>query len=136
MKPMLVEEVRKTDGEIKQYQPEIVNRMISEETYQTIKAMLKNVVETGTGRGAQTRGYSIMGKTGTSQSYRNGKAQTELGTTIASLAGYGPYDEPAFVILVKYDFPKTSPWGSETAAVTFGKISRFLVEYLEIPPER
>lgn len=136
MKPMLVEEIIKTDGEIEVHEPQIVNRIISEESYQTIKAMLKNVVETGTGRLARTPGHSIMGKTGTSQSYRNGKAQTDLGTTIASFAGYGPYDEPAFVVLVKFDFPKTSPWGSETAAFTFGKISKFLVEYLEIPPER
>lgn len=136
MKPMLVEEVRSPDDSVKQFQPEVVRRVISEETYHTIKSMLKNTVSNGTGKAARVKGYSIMGKTGTSQSYRNGKAQTDLGTTIASFAGFGPINEPAFVILVKYDFPKTSPWGSETAAVTFGRVAEFLFKYLEIPPEQ
>lgn len=136
MKPLLVEEIISSDGTKEVFAPEVVRRVISEETYHTIKAMLKNAVSNGTGKGARVKGYSIMGKTGTSQSYKNGKAQTEVGTTIASFAGFGPLDKPAFVILVKYDFPKTSPWGSETAAVTFRKVATFLFKYLEIPPEK
>ena len=135
MKPLLIEKIISTDGEEEKFEPERIRRIISEETYQTIKAMLLNSVENGVARGAGVRGHSLMGKTGTSQTYRNGKALTGLGTTITSFAGFGPYDEPRFVILVKLDHPKVSQWGSETAAGTFRRVADFLFDYYQIPPE-
>ncbi len=135
MKPLLVEKIISPDGKEENFEPERIHRVISETTYQTIKAMLLNSVENGVARGAGVRGHSVMGKTGTSQTYRNGKALTGLGTTIASFAGFGPYEDPQFVILVKIDYPKVSQWGSETAAGTFRRIATFLFDYYQIPPE-
>ena len=77
-----------------------------------------------------------MGKTGTSQTYdSSGQLRTGEGTTITSFAGFGPLSDPQFVILVKYDYPKVSQWGSETAAVTFSKVAEFLFQYYGIPPD-
>jgi len=135
MKPILVEKIKKTDGDIKTFEPERVRRVISEHTADLLKAMLLNSVEKGVARGARVWGHSVMGKTGTSQTYRHGKAQTGAGTTIASFAGFGPMDTPKFVILVKLDYPKTSQWGSETAAGTFRRIAEFLFDYYNVPPE-
>jgi cell division protein FtsI/penicillin-binding protein 2 len=87
-------------------------------------------------RGAKVAGYTVMGKTGTSQTYRNGKALTGEGTTITGFAGFAPIKHPKFVILVKYDYPKKSQWGSETAARTFQKVAKFLFSYYKIPPDR
>lgn len=98
--------------------------------------MLQNAVSNGVARGAKVPGYSIMGKTGTSQTYKNGKAQEGLGTTITSFAGFGPFENPRFVVLVKFDYPKVSQWGSETAAPTFSKVAKFLFDYYEIPPDK
>lgn len=136
MKPILVEEIRHADGTIEKYPPERIRRVISDSTYNTIKSMLLNAVNNGIARGARVKGYSIMGKTGTSQTYKNGKAQEGLGTTITSFAGFGPFSNPKFVILVKYDYPKISQWGSETAAVTFGRVAEFLFNYFEVPPDQ
>lgn len=137
MKPILVEEIRYQDGRAtKKFLPDSIRRVISDETSATIKSMLLSSVNRGVARGGQVDGYSVMGKTGTSQTYKNGKAQEGVGTTIASFAGFGPIQEPAFVILVKFDYPKTSQWGSETAARTFQRVAEFLFEYLEIPPDR
>ncbi len=136
MKPILVEEVRYSDGTVKKFNPEIIRRVIPEDTYHTIKSMLKNVVSNGIAKGARVWGHSIMGKTGTSQTYDSqGRLRTGEGTTITTFAGYGPYAEPKFVVLVKYDFPKVSQWGSETAAVTFSKVAEYLFEYFGIPPD-
>jgi len=135
MKPLLIEKIISPDGEEESFESERIRRIISEETYQTIKAMLLNSIENGVARGAGVRGHSLMGKTGTSQTYRNGKALTGLGTTITSFAGFGPYDDPKFVILVKLDHPKVSQWGSETAAGTFRRVADFLFDYYQIPPE-
>jgi cell division protein FtsI/penicillin-binding protein 2 len=135
MKPLLVEKIISPEGEEEIFEPERIRRVISEETYQTIKAMLLNSVENGVARGARIKGHSIMGKTGTSQTYKKGKALTGLGTTIASFAGFAPYEDPKFVILIKLDHPKASQWGSETAAGIFRKIAVFLFDYYQIPPE-
>jgi len=136
MKPLLVEEVRSPDGTVRTFQPEKVRRVISDETYNKIKAMLLNAVNNGIARGARVWGYSVMGKTGTSQTYKHGKAQEGEGTTITSFAGFGPIKDPAFVILVKFDRPKVSRWGSETAAGTFRRVAEFLFQHFGIPPDK
>jgi len=136
MKPLLVEEVRSSDGTVRTFQPEKVRRVISDETYNKIKAMLLNAVNNGIARGARVWGYSVMGKTGTSQTYKHGKAQEGEGTTITSFAGFGPIKDPAFVILVKFDRPKVSQWGSETAAGTFRRVAEFLFQHFGIPPDK
>jgi len=136
MKPILVEEVRYPDGKVKEFYPEKIRRVISDESYNKIKAMLLNSVSNGIARGAKVWGYSVMGKTGTSQTYKNGKALEGLGTTITSFAGFGPFDDPAFVVLVKFDRPRTSQWGSETAAGTFKRVAEFLFQHLGIPPDK
>jgi cell division protein FtsI/penicillin-binding protein 2 len=136
MKPLLVKEIRHPDGKIEKFNSERVRRIISEKTYQTIKAMLLNSVDNGVARGARIPGYTVMGKTGTSQTYRNGKALRGEGTTITSFAGFSPIKHPKFVILVKYDHPQKSQWGSETAARTFRKVTKFLLSYYKIPPDR
>lgn len=136
MKPLLVEAVLDPEGDKELFEPERIRRVVSEETYHTIKAMLLNAVEEGTGRGARVWGHSVMGKTGTSQTYKKGEALTGDGTTIASFAGFGPFEKPRFVVLVKYDYPKYSPWGSETAAITFHRVADFLFDYFKIPPEK
>ena len=137
MKPILVEEVHHPDGTIKTFHPEKVRRVISEESAHTIKSMLFNAVSNGIARAARVWGYSVMGKTGTSQTYdSSGRALEGAGTTITTFAGFAPINDPAFVVLVKYDYPKTSQWGSETAAVTFHKVADFLLKHFAIPPDR
>ncbi|HEY5714675.1 MAG TPA: penicillin-binding protein 2 [Candidatus Gracilibacteria bacterium] len=137
MKPILIEEIRHSDGEVKVFESEKVRRVISDKTYNTIKSMLKNAVNNGIARGGRVWGHTVMGKTGTSQTYdRAGRLLTGEGTTITTFAGFGPFNDPAFVILVKYDYPKVSQWGSETAAVTFRKVAEYLFQYYGIPPDQ
>lgn len=135
MKPILVEKVIHPDGTEDLTVPERKRRIVSEESSQTIRAMLLSAVKNGTGRAARINGYSVLGKTGTSQTYKNGKARTGIGTTIATFAGLAPMEDPQFVIVVKYDYPKLSQWGSETAAVTFRKVTQFLFDYYKLPPD-
>ena len=137
MKPIIVDEVRYSSGRIEDYKPEIVRRAVSEETYLMVKAMLAENVKRGFAETGKVDRYTVMGKTGTSQTYdERGKARTGAGTTIGTYAGFGPFDNPQFVILVKYDYPKTTPWGSETAGPTFKRIAEFMFQYLDIPPEK
>ncbi|MEK6574830.1 MAG: hypothetical protein AABZ58_11045, partial [Chloroflexota bacterium] len=55
--------------------------------------------------------------------------------TIASFVGWGPVDDPRFIVLVKLDKPSASIWGSATAAPTFGEMVKRLVVLMNIPPD-
>ncbi|NIA01960.1 MAG: hypothetical protein GWP15_01105 [Nitrospirae bacterium] len=136
MQPYIVEEVRHDDETITQTEPYEIRRVISEETSVIMSAMLVNSVENGVAAQAQVEEHYVGGKTGTSQTYKYGKALSGNGTTITSFAGYGPVEDPQFVILIKLDRPKANQWGSQTAAPTFSKIADYLFDYYNIPPDK
>ena len=78
-------------------------------------------------------GYDVAGKTGTASiPLATGGYHEDL--TIASYVGFGPVEDPRFVILVKIDRPTVEPWGSLVAAPVFRAIATELFRYYHIPP--
>jgi len=136
MQPYIVESVEHSDGTVEVTEPTVIGQAISEDTSNTITAMLVSAVENGVAKNAQVDNHYVAGKTGTSQTYKWGKPLEGAGTTITSFAGYGPVDDPKFVILVKLDRPRQSEWGSDTAAPIFADIAEFLFDYYNIPPDK
>ncbi|MEK7116041.1 MAG: penicillin-binding transpeptidase domain-containing protein, partial [Patescibacteria group bacterium] len=55
---------------------------------------------------------------------------------IGSFAGYAPASDPKFVMLVKIDHPRDVQWAESSAAPLFGEMAKFLLTYLQVPPER
>ena len=115
MQPYIVDTVEK-NGVIIKTEPKILTQVVRPETAETIKGMLVAVIEEGVENQARLAHHYVAGKTGTSQTYRFGKPLTGAGTTIATLAGFGPVKDPKFVILVKLDRPRSSEWSGQTAA--------------------
>ena len=110
MRPYLVASV--TDGAgavLRQTQPTEVRRVISQETSDTVRGFLEQVVAAGTGKNAAAAGYRIGGKTGSSQT-------GETDHTIVSFAGFAPADDPAFLVLLAYDWPRPAAPGSTFTA--------------------
>ncbi len=136
MQPYIVDEIRHDDGTITTTEPHQIRRVISEDTSSKITEMLVYSTENGVAKNAQVDGHLVAGKTGTSQTYKHGKALSGSGTTLTSFAGFGPAHDPEFVILVKFDHPRESEWGSKTAAPTFSKIATYLFDYYNIPPDK
>ncbi len=136
MQPYIIEEVRHGDGNITKNEPREIRRVISEETASKIKAMLIYTMENDIAYKIWLNSHQIAAKTGTSQTYRYGRALTGTGTTIGSIAGFGPINDPQFVIVVKLDYPRSSVWGSETAGPTFKKVAEYLFNYYNIPPDK
>ncbi|MBT3704638.1 penicillin-binding protein 2 [Candidatus Peregrinibacteria bacterium] len=136
MQPHVVQEVRHDDETITTNEPHEIRRVISEETSSKITAMLISAVENGVANRAQVSGHYLAGKTGTSQTYKHGQALKGAGTTLTSFCGYGPIDNPKFVVCVKFDRPRASEWGAATAAVTFQRIADYLFDYYNIPPDK
>jgi len=136
MKPYLVQEIIHPDGSKEETKPQVVDQAIDARTSRLISAMMVNVVERGHGKNAAVPGYYVAGKTGTAQIPNpSGKGYLE-NIAIGSFAGYAPADNPRFAMLVKIDKPKTVGWAESSAAPVFGEMAKFLLNYLQVPPER
>lgn len=105
---------------------------IKPETARTLNDMLAVSVENESAS-ALLPGYRVAGKTGTAQ------IPTEYGYdpnhTNASFIGWGPVDDPRFMIYVWLQEPTTSIWSSQTAAPVFSKVAEQTVISLNIPPD-
>lgn len=130
--PYVVEKIGPL-GKQKQNETKIESHPISPLTSQMIVKMLTSTVENGEVRWAKPAGYSIGGKTGTAQVPIGGRY--DASKTIASFIGFAPTDNPKFIMLVTLREPKTSPWGSETAAPLFFEIAKELLIYYNIAPQ-
>lgn len=135
LRPYLVQEKRYPDGRIETTKPEIVRQVINPRTSELISAMLVSVVERGHGKRAGVSGYYVAGKTGTAQ-IPNPNGGYLKQATIGTFAGYAPAEHPRFVMLVKIDRPRTVEFAESSAAPVFGELAKFLLTYLQVPPER
>ena len=130
MKPYVVKGLVNRQGEIiEQYTPEVVRRVISEDTAKRITAILTDVVEGegGTGERARITNVSVAGKTGTSQKYDSSLGRYSSKKVAASFVGFFPSEDPQVVVLVMLDEPKIKRWGGVAAAPVFRNISERIV---------
>ncbi len=107
-------------------------QIISPQAAVQVTEMMVNSVEKGEAKWAKPQGYMIAGKTGTAQIPVSGHYDKDK--TIASFVGFAPAYDPKFVMLVTLNEPKTSQWGSETAAPLWFDISREILRYMRIQP--
>jgi len=111
---------------------QVMGNPISAETAQTLTSMLTTTMEEEASQ-ALVAGYSLAGKTGTAE------IPTELGYTSTetntSFVGWGPSDDPQFVVYVWLEKPSISKWGSEVAAPIFSDVVEKLVVLMKIPPD-
>ncbi|MBE7044362.1 MAG: PASTA domain-containing protein [Ruminococcaceae bacterium] len=129
MKPQIIKEIRDESGVVKTYQPEIVNRVISKETSDTMREILETVVSSpnGGGKNAYIKGYRIGGKTGTSEKGRKNDKR------IASFIGFAPADDPQIICLIMLDEPRVAVrYGGTIAAPVVGSIIEETLEYLGV----
>lgn len=105
---------------------------ISEQTANTLTEMLAISLEQESSM-ALVPGYRLAGKTGTAQVPVNG--YYDGSQTNASFIGWGPVDDPKFMIYIWLERPTTSPWASETAAPVFAEMAQRTVILLNIPPD-
>lgn len=134
-RPYIVEEVRRDTMAPQKTEIKVVRQAISEHTALELSSMLTAVVENGHGKRAGVPGYFVAGKTGTAQIPHPGGGYYK-DETIGSFVGFAPANNPRFVMMTKLVRPQGVKWAESTAAPLFGEIAKFLLNYLEIPPER
>ena len=113
--------------------PQIAGEPISAETAHTLSEMLATSLEVESSV-ALVEGYRVAGKTGTAE------IPTPTGYTSsqtnASFVGWGPVDDPRFLVYVWLEKPTTAPWGSVVAAPVFRQVIERLVVLMNIPPDK
>ena len=138
MEPYMVSEVVDANGKtILKQEPTVVRQVISQETSKTMCTLLQSVVEVGTAKNASVAGFSIGGKTGTSEKIdvldANGKPTLDK---IVSFVGVAPMDDPEYIVLVALDTPSRETGlyisGGQMAAPTVGAVLSDLLPYLGV----
>lgn len=136
MKPYVVDEIRKSDGQVVTTKPQAVRQVVTARTADLLTGMLVAVVERGEGHRAAVPGYWVGGKTGTAQIPNKNGPGYEVGPTIGTFVGFSPVDDPKFVMAVRIDRPKDVQYAESSAAPLFGDIAKFLMDYYRIAPTR
>lgn len=128
LKPQIVKSMTNTDtGEVTDFDKKVVRQVISSKTADKIKSMMESVVTDGTGQNAKVEGYSIGGKSGTSEPIAGNE---EAGYT-SSFAAITPIENTQVVILVTlYDPQGGSHQGGQTAAPVVSNILSKILPYL------
>ncbi|HKC50987.1 MAG TPA: penicillin-binding protein 2 [Myxococcota bacterium] len=118
--------VTRSDGEDRAIEPGA--RVISEQTARAVLAMLRAVVENGTGSLAALPNVAVAGKTGTAQKVKEGTYSQK--DYIASFVGIAPAVNPRFVIGVFVDEPRGLHTGGLIAAPVFREVAAYALDQL------
>ncbi|MGM9668943.1 MAG: peptidoglycan D,D-transpeptidase FtsI family protein [Faecousia sp.] len=139
LEPYLVSEVVDADGNVLlKQEPTVIRQVISQETSATMRELMESVVAVGTAKNAQVAGFSIGGKTGTSEKIdvfdENGQRVQDK---IVSFVGVAPMDDPQYIVLVALDTPSRTTGiyisGGVMAAPTVGAVMADILPYLGVP---
>lgn len=115
------------DGSVaEEFAYEVQSGLVSEDTSETVQYLLEQVVSEGTGRNGYVEGFSVGGKTATSQTLPRGS-----GKYIASFVGFAPADEPEVIALVVIHNPKGVYYGGTIAAPVVRQLFENILPYLE-----
>lgn len=138
LEPYIVSEIVDADGNtVMKAEPTVVRQTISKETSDTMRTLIESVVTEGTAKNAQVAGFSIGGKTGTSEKIdvfdENGQRVQDK---IVSFAGIAPMNDPEYLVLVALDTPSRETGiyisGGVMAAPTVGAVLADILPYLGV----
>ena len=118
-------------------EPTVVRQTISKETSDTMRGLIESVVTEGTAKNAAVAGFSIGGKTGTSEKIdvfdENGQRVQDK---IVSFVGIAPMEDPEYIVLVALDTPSRETGiyisGGVMAAPTVGAVMADILPYLGV----
>jgi stage V sporulation protein D (sporulation-specific penicillin-binding protein) len=136
LQPYVVSKIADADGNIiKSTEKTVKRQVVSKETSLKLREMLEAVVTDGV-KNAYVAGYSIGGKTGTSEKVAEMQATGVSGLYIASFLGFAPIDDPEIAVLVMVDEPRgDSHFGSTVSAPVAAEIFGDILPYLGYEPK-
>ena len=129
MRPHVASRIIDNDGNIvREYEPEKVRTLFSEETSARVRSLFESVVTEGTGSAGYVPGYFVAGKTSTSTI----DVGPEAGMHVISFGCYAPSYDPEIVVLVVINKPEDKDVGSSAPAKVAARIVEETLEYMGI----
>ena len=129
VKPRIVKQIINSQtGEVTDVPVEETEGVISKETAEGVLSMMQTVVAEGTGKNAQVQGYSVGGKTGTSED------GVDTGKYVTSFVGVAPVSDPQVVVLITLYNPtgEGGHQGGGVAAPIGSQVLGEVLPYLEV----
>jgi len=139
LEPYIVSEIVDDKGNtILKQEPTVLRQTIREETSLLMRELILSVVTEGTAKNAAVAGFSVGGKTGTSEKIdvfdENGQRVLDK---IVSFVGIAPMEDPEYIVMVALDTPSRSTGiyisGGVMAAPTVGAVMADILPYLGVP---
>ncbi|MBI4335396.1 MAG: hypothetical protein HY589_01930 [Candidatus Omnitrophica bacterium] len=135
VRPWVLREIRDDRGEtIAEFGPNTTRRVISEETAEKMRDILKGVIEKGTGTLARLESYTAGGKTGTAQKIEPTGVYSHS-KFVGSFIGFAPAGRPRIAIAVCLDEPRPFYYGGVVATPVFKKVAEDTLRYLGVEPD-
>ena len=135
MKPNIVKSIKNSEtGAITNTEPTKVRQVLSKSTTDKVKSMMESVVLNGTGKNVAVSGYSIGGKSGTSEPVEG----NESTGYVSSFVAISPIEDTQVVILLTLYNPQNKKYGHQGGMVAAPVVSQMLSEilpYLNIPSD-
>ena len=129
MTPQIAKCLTDKNGNIvKEFQPQTIRTIFSEETAARIRKLMEGVVTEGTGSAGYVEGYNVAGKTSTSTT-ENGQY---AGLHVLSFCGYAPANDPKIVVLVVVNKPADKLVGSSCATKATANIVSQTLDYMGV----
>jgi stage V sporulation protein D (sporulation-specific penicillin-binding protein) len=134
LKPYIVSEIKDENGNtVSKTETTEVRRVISEETSEKVRSMMKAVVDEGTGKNGYVAGYSVGGKTGTST--KLGESENGKDKYIVSFAAIAPSDDPQIAMLIICDEPNQDLGGGALCAPIAAEVVEQAMSVLNVEPK-
>ena len=138
--PHMVKEIQYPDGHTKTIEPPAnLPAAIKPETATAVSRMLVTAYEqsaAGVASGAKQGHWSIAAKTGTAQVAKESGGGYYSDRYLHSMLGYFPAYDPQFITIIYLLNPRGAQFSSSTVAYTFSDISKYLLTYYQVPPDR
>ncbi|MBI5078056.1 MAG: penicillin-binding protein 2 [Candidatus Yonathbacteria bacterium] len=133
--PHVVKRTEYGIGPSRDFVPPYERRVLKKETSEEISRMLTVVVDKALMGGMlKMEHYSIAAKTGTAQLVEDGAySKTDY---LHTFFGYFPSRDPKFIVFIALKNPRGEAYASHTLSSPFMQITKFLINYYEIPPDR
>ena len=133
VKPRIVKQIENTDtNSIENVETNEIRQVISKETADKVKDMMLSVVESGTGQWAKVAGYTIGGKSGTSEPIESKKEEEGYTASFISISPIENTQVVCLVVLYKPEGP-AGHQGGQTAGPVASQIMSEVLPYLGIP---
>lgn len=134
VKPYVVSEIYSPDGEIFYKALPEAKRILSENTANILKEILKSVAEDGgTAKTAAVEGNKVAGKTGTARLLDQKTKRYSTDKYVSSFVGFVPAESPKIAMIVVIHEPQGAIYGGVVAGPVFKKIADDALSYLNIP---